>query len=997
MALTATFKADFQDLFTKVQQAQEKLGGLSQGAITTGTSFDRMVNSFSGTRIVNEANAMVKVVDQLGGTSKLTAAELQKIGAIASEAAAKLTAMGQTVPPGIQKIADETKNANTHFKTMEDVAGDLGKALGGLFAVEKVTEFVKGLFEAADSLVKLSDKTGVSIETLQQFQIVGEDAGNTVDEITSAITKMENKLVGGDAKAIGAIAKLGLSFEDIQRLTPENQFIAISDAIRKIDDPAQQVNIAMALFGKAGAEILPTLKKGFDDLKNSSAVMSTATVKAFDDAGDAIKRWWIIAKGTTAEAIVAFVHLAQDGFNPQTHAVAELGREAEATAIQIDAMTKQAQRLLPPMKGLVPDDMAAKLAELNFDLDQSNKAMVKAAEEAQKNADAQAKYSAEVTKTVAADKNQVIALEALIPGLVAGTDQFNNVRDAIGGLLAKGLIVPDMLKNWYDANKKVLDVTKDFSGVMATLPDVISATSDTLNNLTSSANEFHDGITVAGDEITSVVIPAFTTLTKGVLPQMSDAIQKAGDTLDKTFGERVQGVLGDFSSILSHVHGSIAELADIAVHTGQAILKNLASGDLWGAIISGIGGVVTAFGKLFSNPEKQINPIREAFVQAAGGLDALNIKAHAAGVTLDALLNAKNAEEYQKAIDDLNKAFADQKAKIDADTAALGDLVKQANDLAGTLPPAVQDAIDKMITLASETGNTQNVLAGLAGVQQVSFKDMSAIAQKYGVDLQSLGPKFQAAKINDTAQGIINDFDTLQRGLGDTDEALTVLRKPINDLVNDSLKFGVAIPANMKPWVEQLEKTGQLTDENGDKITDLSKLKFSDPIVTEFDKIIAKLQELIDKIAISASNINNLPSKKTVEIVTIHTDVNGNDGDGGGPAMAARGGIVTSGGVQYLAGGGRVLAWPSRGSDTVPAMLTPGEGIVSRRGMASLGKSGLSAINRGGGWGGEGVSITNHFSIAADVDSPAARERVRKVVDQATMQALRRQKRTNVA
>lgn len=48
-------------------------------------------------------------------------------------------------------------------------------------------------------------------------------------------------------------------------------------------------------------------------------------------------------------------------------------------------------------------------------------------------------------------------------------------------------------------------------------------------------------------------------------------------------------------------------------------------------------------------------------------------------------------------------------------------------------------------------------------------------------------------------------------------------------------------------------------------------------------------------------------------------------------------------GILYRAAGG----WIPKGTDTVPAMLTPGEGIVTTKGMSMLGPSGLDAINTG--------------------------------------------------
>jgi hypothetical protein len=309
-------------------------------------------------------------------------------------------------------------------------------------------------------------------------------------------------------------------------------------------------------------------------------------------------------------------------------------------------------------------------------------------------------------------------------------------------------------------------------------------------------------------------------------------------------------------------------------------------------------------------------------------------------------------------VDQLTKAFADQKAQVDANTSSLGDLLKQAQGFGGTLPPALAASVQGLIDMGKVGGDTKDILATLTGSTTVNFKTLQDIATKYGADLSALGPKFQQAKIDDTAQGIIDDFDTLNRGIGDTDAALTVMRKPINDLVNDSIKFGTTIPENMRPWVEQLERTGQLTDANGDKIDDLSAIKFAAPIASQFDILIGKITELVDKISGVKTGIDNIPSKKTVEITTVHRDEY-DTGGGSDASAAAMGGIARSYGVQYLAGGGKVLAMTPRGNDRVAAMLAVGEGVVSERGMQSLGAAELARINAGapsGGGGGADLS-----------------------------------------
>jgi hypothetical protein len=89
---------------------------------------------------------------------------------------------------------------------------------------------------------------------------------------------------------------------------------------------------------------------------------------------------------------------------------------------------------------------------------------------------------------------------------------------------------------------------------------------------------------------------------------------------------------------------------------------------------------------------------------------------------------------------------------------------------------------------------------------------------------------------------------------------------------------------------------------------------------------------------------------------------------------AGSGEYYAQGGVVYAAGG-----WPkAKGTDTVPAMLTPGEGVLSRRGMATLG-----ALNQGrtGGTGG-GVSVTVDLRGATVLeDDPALARRLSDVVE----------------
>ena len=270
----------------------------------------------------------------------------------------------------LKSLEGGTARLGTSFESMKGLALNLASAFGVTFSIGAVVSFGRELLRAADELTKLHDKTGISIEGLQRFQVAGDDAGNTIDEISNAIVKLSDKLVSGDKSAVGALEKLGLTFADLKGLSPEQQFIAISNAIRQIEDPALQVNIAMDLFGRQGAAILPVLKRGFDDLKDATVGMSRESVRALDNFGDALDRWWRAAKGIGGEAIGVMIRGITDP--------AQYGEMARA----LEGATTAAEQAAPKIAGLavpgLPEDLAEIEAALKADaaaIEQNTKAL----------------------------------------------------------------------------------------------------------------------------------------------------------------------------------------------------------------------------------------------------------------------------------------------------------------------------------------------------------------------------------------------------------------------------------------------------------------------------------------------------------------------------------------------------------------------------------------------------------------------------------------------
>ncbi len=166
--------------------------------------------------------------------------------------------------------------------------------------------------------------------------------------------------------------------------------------------------------------------------------------------------------------------------------------------------------------------------------------------------------------------------------------------------------------------------------------------------------------------------------------------------------------------------------------------------------------------------------------------------------------------------------------------------------------------LQKQAALQQDIATTQGALADLTALQaqKGSWSDVQSVAEKYGITLDQMGPKIQGLKTTEEATQMINDFNMMQKAGVDTGGMLEGMKEEISALVNESVKYGTALPENMKPVVQALFDQGQLVDANGAKFKDLTGLKFGAPVVTEADKIATaietlttNLQAMLDKMA----------------------------------------------------------------------------------------------------------------------------------------------------
>lgn len=282
----------------KAQAAQGSLDKIGQAAGVTASTVTRVGNSFSGERIIREASAAALAVQEIGGASKLTEAEMARVNRTTGEAIAKMRALGVEAPAEIIKLNDATKTTGGLFAALpgpiKAVGASLMTALGPIAIAGTIVAAGKKLLDLTGNLTDLSAKTGIGTTALQTLGYVTEQAGISLDQVSGAVTKMSKALVTGDKSAVAGLQALNLSTADLLKMSPDQAFTTIGDAIAQIPNPMERSTIALKIFGKSGAELLPAFTGNLAELakqaETSGAILSEETVAGGDAAGDALGR-----------------------------------------------------------------------------------------------------------------------------------------------------------------------------------------------------------------------------------------------------------------------------------------------------------------------------------------------------------------------------------------------------------------------------------------------------------------------------------------------------------------------------------------------------------------------------------------------------------------------------------------------------------------------------------------------------------------------------------
>lgn len=255
---------------------------------TTSRAMQQMATAYDGSRAIAQAGAVVAAIGGIQNISKLTTDEQQRALTVIDQAMAKYQALGKEVPPSMQAIATAIRGNQTQWESFVagfDVKGAISDPMTAASgAVAAVTEamgpagialaagaalagtFATAAFDMADKagksgerLYDLSLKTGIAIEPLSRLSKAATIAGGDIDQVGTAMFMFGKNVEEHGDKVSKGMDKIGLSLSDIKKLQPDQQFLAIAQALGKIQDPMERNAAASELFGRAARDLMPLL------------------------------------------------------------------------------------------------------------------------------------------------------------------------------------------------------------------------------------------------------------------------------------------------------------------------------------------------------------------------------------------------------------------------------------------------------------------------------------------------------------------------------------------------------------------------------------------------------------------------------------------------------------------------------------------------------------------------------------------------------------------
>jgi len=215
---------------------------------------------------VEAQRAAKDIQTSFAGLGNIAEKVLTPFGAIGGQLGAALGGIGGTigsVTNALTGMVGKLGLVGTGVASVAGAVAALGLAGVGIaaFAANSASEFHE-----------MSQKTGVSVEALSSLSYAGKQTGVAMESLSGGLEKMSKSALAAAVAPEGAkngYTRLGIAVKDASgQLKPTTELLdELADKFEKMPDGPAKTALAMQIFGRAGAEMIPLLNEGSEGIK----------------------------------------------------------------------------------------------------------------------------------------------------------------------------------------------------------------------------------------------------------------------------------------------------------------------------------------------------------------------------------------------------------------------------------------------------------------------------------------------------------------------------------------------------------------------------------------------------------------------------------------------------------------------------------------------------------------------------------------------------------
>jgi lambda family phage tail tape measure protein len=216
----------------------------------------------------------------------------------------------------LQGLQGQAKNAALGFNNLKGAVAGFGAAIAGSAIVAGLGAIVKKSIDAGDELFNLQAKTGVAATALIGIGNAAKLADVDVGTLGKGLTKLNVNLVKaaeGNEDLARKFQALRVNVKDANgQVVPADKALKqIADRFADMPDGAQKAAAAVALFGKAGTELIPLLNEGAASMEKFTYKVGEDFAARSDLFNDTITELGIKAQGFGLELTDALLPALQ--------------------------------------------------------------------------------------------------------------------------------------------------------------------------------------------------------------------------------------------------------------------------------------------------------------------------------------------------------------------------------------------------------------------------------------------------------------------------------------------------------------------------------------------------------------------------------------------------------------------------------------------------------------------------------------------------------------